>query len=284
MRTPRRYSGEEAATNRRVAPRPKLRRENTEIDPEFDDDEDVRRLNNRLRGNRSDLQDLNRDDIETLLPMLDDRQQFVVRGLYGFSAYGEGMRAKQSKVDLGREIGVTGSQVTNIEKKALKQLRRVLISNPYPDDLERHVEESLRKLTAQRLADAKARAARRDWMERFHQKKMFERKQRALWQSWDAYNHRYEATLVERRKAERLAAEASEELSRRKSAGFLEKLFIGRKRHIEEWAVICEARRADLARIDQRLSHYGHCREAAWRAYEDAEPDPRQLDLDMGAE
>lgn len=284
MRTPKRYSGAEAATYRRVASRRKLRRENTEIDLEFDDDEDVRRFNNRLRCNRSDLQDLNRDDIETLLPMLDDRQQFVVRGLYGFSAYGEGMRAKQSKVDIGREIGVTGSQVANIEKKALKQLRRVLISNPYPDDLERHVEESLRKLTAQRLADAKARAARRDWMERFHQKKMFERKQRALWQSWDAYNHRYEATLVEREKAEKLAEEASKELLRRKSAGFLGKLFIGRKRQIEEWAVICEARRADLARIDQRLSHYGHCREAAWRAYEDAEPDPRQLDLETGAE
>lgn len=152
-----------------------------------DDVEEVRRFNKRLQGERSDLQDLNRDDIETLMPILDERQQLVVRELYGFAAYGEAMRAKRSKVAVGKQLGVTGSQVANIEKKALKQLRRVLISNPYTDDLERHVEESLRKITAQRLADEEARAARRAWMERFQQQKMFERKKRALWQSWDAY-------------------------------------------------------------------------------------------------
>jgi RNA polymerase sporulation-specific sigma factor len=62
-----------------------------------------------------------RDNMEAVL---DERELFIIAGRYGF-----GGREELTQREIARELGISRSYVSRIEKKALRKLKKIICNN-----------------------------------------------------------------------------------------------------------------------------------------------------------
>jgi RNA polymerase sporulation-specific sigma factor len=62
-----------------------------------------------------------RDNMEAVL---DERERFIIAGRYGF-----GGREELTQREIARELGISRSYVSRIEKKALRKLKKIICNN-----------------------------------------------------------------------------------------------------------------------------------------------------------
>lgn len=225
-------------------------------------------FNKRLNRYLQELIEVDRDDVETLMPLLSDREEHVVRQAYGFAPYGQDERVPRTRNAIGADIGVSGSQVCNIETKAMRRFRHALRTKPEGDDIANHVSAIVRQRIAQQLArEEQSRAAARR-AEVSAARRRVTRKLNGLHASFEYCCHQCERLSHQKLAAEKQVLMCATDLHKRQTSRGLARLLSGTRFKLEQAEQMLKSAQAELDEISVKLEAMEQRRAAAEAAWE----------------